>query len=343
MKLYTPLKIKDLELKNRIVMPPMCMYSSEDGFANKWHQIHYSTRAIGGVGLIIVESTGVSPEGRISDKDLGLWDDNQVDKLKKIVKKVHAFGGKIAVQLNHAGRKCEVKELEIEAPSPILYSDDYSVPKEMSLSDIKETVSEFKSASRRALAAGFDMIEIHAAHGYLISEFLSPITNKRTDEYGGDYKNRSRLLKEVIKAVSEVWPATKPLCLRVTADDYAEGGNGPSDLAEIINYVKDFGNGVDLVDVSTGGVLPTAPKDFPGYQLPHAEIIRKETGLPVIGGGLITTAAQADNAIEDAQADLVYMGRELLRNPYFPLISAKGLGYDIEWPEQYLRAKPRMK
>lgn len=339
-KLFSEFNIKNLVLKNRVVMPPMCMYCAlEDGRVTPWHVLHYGSRAVGGVGLIILEATAISKEGRISSRDLGIWNDDHVEGLSKIVDTVHSMGGKIGIQLNHAGRKCEADKMEVEGPSPLIYDEGYLVPKEMTRDDIKETVEEFQKAAKRALEAGFDIIEIHGAHGYLINQFLSPLTNHRKDEYGGSVENRCRFLGQVLDAVVSVWPTEKPLALRVTAEDYQEGGNRPEDLVTIINMVKE--KGINLINVSTGGVVPVVPKAFPGYQLPHAEIIKTGTSLPVIAGGLIREAEEADEIITKGKADLVYIGRALLGDPYWVLHSANTLKYDIEWPKQYERAKPR--
>lgn len=337
-KLFSSLKIKDMEIRNRIVMPPMCMYSSDNsGKANSWHFVHYTTRAIGGVGLIIIEATAVEPRGRLSDNDLGLWDDSHIEGLANIVKEVKKYGAKIGIQINHAGRKCAANEEVIIAPSAIAFDETYKTPVEMTKDDIKSTVNLFKNAAYRAYKAGFDMIEIHGAHGYLINQFLSPLTNKRTDEYGGSKENRARFLKEVIRAVREVWPEEKPLGVRVSAEDYVEEGNHDTDLADIINMVKS--EGIDLVNVSSGAVVPVNMKVYPGYQVKFAETIKKMTGLPVIAGGLITEAVMAEEILQNERADMVYMGRELLRNPYFPLHAAKEVRDDFAWPKQYERAK----
>lgn len=339
-KLFSEIKIKNLTVKNRIVMPPMCMYCAEgDGKVTPWHIQHYATRAIGGAGLIIVEATGVCPEGRISSNCLGLWEDDQIEGMRKLVDAVHEYGAKIGIQLNHAGRKCTAEGVVVEAPSAIAFDDESVVPQEMTIADIDDTVEEFKAAAARAEKAGFDIIEVHAAHGYLINEFLSPLSNTRTDEYGGSAENRVRLLGRVLDAVKEVWPAEKDVCVRVTAEDYQEGGNHAEDLAEMLNLVKD--KGIDIVHVSTGGVVSIAPKVFPGYQIPHAEVIREKTGLPVIGGGLIVDADFAESLIAEEKVDMVYMGRLLLRNPYWPLNAAVELDADVQWPKQYERGKPR--
>lgn len=337
-KLFESIKIKDMELKNRIVMPPMCMYSTDDnGHANDWHYIHYATRAIGGTGLIIVEATAVEKRGRISNRDLGIWDDSHVEGLSKIVGLSKKYGAKIAIQLAHAGRKCEVETENIIAPSPIAYNEKYKTPIEMTKEDIKTVIKAFKEGARRALSAGFDAIEIHAAHGYLINEFLSPLSNKRNDEYGGSLENRTRFLKEIIREVRKVWPENKPLIVRVSAEDYVEGGNHPEDLAEMINLVKE--EGVDLIDVSSGAVVPAPIKAYPGYQVKFAEVIKDKTGLPVIAGGLISEPEMAEEIIANNRADLVFLGRELLRNPYWPLQAAKKLRHNIDWPVQYERSR----
>ncbi|HCJ57342.1 NADPH dehydrogenase NamA [Lutispora sp.] len=335
-KLFSSVKIKDLESRNRIVMPPMCMYSSDsEGKANSWHFIHYSTRSIGGVGLVIIEATAVEPRGRLSDRDLGLWNDSQIEGLSKIVEEVKKHGAKIGIQINHAGRKCGADEDVIIAPSSIAFDESYKTPVEMTKEDIRETVDLFKEAASRAYKAGFDLIEIHGAHGYLINQFLSPLSNRRTDEYGGSLENRARFLKEIIQAVRTVWPSSKPLAVRVSAEDYAEGGNHDTDLAGIINMVKS--EGVDIVHVSSGAVVPVKMKVYPGYQIKFAETIKRITGLCVIAGGLITEAAMAEEIVQNERADMVFMGRELLRNPYFPLNSAKELREEIPWPYQYER------
>lgn len=337
-KLFSNIKIKDMELKNRVVMAPMCMDSAEnDGKANEWHYIHYVTRAIGGVGLILLEATAVESRGRITDKDLGLWCDSQIEGLKRIVTESKKYGTKVGIQLAHAGRKCEVTTEEIIAPSSISYNEKYKTPNEMSKEDIAKVIESFRNATLRAIKAGFDVIELHGAHGYLINQFLSPLTNKREDEYGGSLENRARFLNKVIKEVRTVWTEDKPLIVRISAEEYLRDGNHPNDLSSLINLVKN--NGVDIVDVSSGGVAPANIKIYPGYQLTFSEIIKQSTNLLTIAGGLVTTAEMADEIIQNDRADLVYLGRELLRNPYWPLQASKNLEYDIEWPIQYERSK----
>ncbi len=305
-KLFASYILKDLELKNRIIMSPMCMYSAgDDGKVTDWHIIHYASRAVGGVGLIIQEATAVESIGRISSNDLGIWDDSQIDGLKKIVDTVKSSGAKIGIQLGHAGRKCEAESEKIIAPSSIAFSEEYRVPDEMTKEDIKTVVEAFKAAAQRAKQAGYDILEIHGAHGYLINQFLSPAANKREDEYGGSPENRARILKEIIRAVREVWPEEKPLMLRVTAEDYVDGGNHPEDLAVLINLVKEYG--LDLIDVSSGGVVSAAPKVFQGYQVKFAEVIKEKTGLPVVAGGLIIDPNMAEEILQNNRADMVFI------------------------------------
>ncbi|AJG97258.1 NADPH dehydrogenase [Clostridium beijerinckii] len=341
-KLFSNFKLKNLEFKNRVVMAPMCMYTAkEDGIATEWHKIHYAARALGGVGLIIQEATGVESRGRISDKDLGIWNDSQIDGLKKIVDTCKSLGAVMGIQLGHAGRKCEIKNLEIIGPSAEAFSSEYKVPKGMSKEDINEVINAFKSAAKRCIEIGYDIIEIHGAHGYLINQFLSPLTNKRNDEYGGNLENRARFLKEVVKAVREVWTKEKPIILRISAEDYLNEGNHPEDLAKIINLVKE--EGIDIINVSSGGVAPTPVpiKVYEGYQIKFAEIIKENTGLPVIAGGLIISPYMAEEIIQNGRADMVFLGRILLRKPYWPLEADSKLDGEVKWPEQYERGKFR--
>lgn len=337
-KLFSSITIKDMTLKNRIVMPPMCMYSGDnDGNTSQWHYTHYVTRAVGGTALIIQEATAVEPRGRISDADLGIWKDSHIGGLKKIVEGCKANGAKIGIQLAHAGRKCTVASEEIIAPSAIAFDENSRVPREMTKEEIRDVVEAFSKAAGRAKEAGYDVIEIHAAHGYLINEFLSPLTNKRTDEYGGSLENRVRILKETIKAVRGVWPMEKPLIVRVSAEDYQEGGNHPEDIAQIINLVKD--EGVDIINVSSGAVVPARIEAYPGYQINFAKIIKDMTSLVVMGGGLVYTPELAEEMLQNKRVDLVYLGRALLRKPYWPLEAAYTLKEEIVWPKQYDRGK----
>ena len=335
-KLFSSYKIKDMELKNRIVMAPMCMYSSNsNGYVENFHLVHYTSRAIGGVGLIVLEATAVDPDGRLTDKDLGIWDDSHIDGLKLIVDECHKYGAKVAIQLNHGGRKSTTTKEPI-APSAIRYNEEYFNPKEMTKDDIKKLHKAFADGARRAKEAGFDAIEIHGAHGYLINEFLSPLTNERTDEYGGNNENRVRFLDELISEVKKEWPSNKPLMLRVSAEDYMLNGNTAEDMADMINLMD---NKVDIIHVSTGGVVDTYVYSYPGYQINHSEIIKNITNIPTIAGGLITNSYMGEEILRNNRADLVFFGRELLRNPYFPLQAANELNYEINWPEQYLRSK----
>lgn len=335
MKLFKEIKIKDMKLKNRIVMPPMCMYSAVDGFANDFHVIHYATRAVGQIGLITVEATAVLPNGGITKDDLGIWSDDHIKSLSWIVNRVHHFGSKIGIQLSHAGRKARDANPKI-APSSIPYGDLPS-PIEMSIAQIKEVVEAFKAGARRANQAGFDYLEIHAAHGYLINEFLSPLSNKRSDSYGGSLEGRIRLLNEIIIAIRNEWPIEKPLGIRISASEYHQDGLKPKDLVEILNQITP--GVVDIINVSSGGIIDLKPDSYPGYQLGFAKKIKAETPFFVMGGGLINDARMASDALEDNEADLIYFGRIALRDPYFPLKFAQRLGVEIEWPRQYVRAK----
>lgn len=336
MKLFAKYTIKNMTLKNRIVMPPMCMYqATPDGLPGLFHIGHYASRAIGGAGLIIVESTGVTPEGRITDHDLGIWDDRHIPGLRDIVNVCHMNGARIALQINHAGRKSTSLSGQPLAPSAVLYNNDYRMPAELTKEQIHKVIKAFREAAARANAAGFDALEIHSAHGYLLHEFLSPLTNLRTDEYGGSLENRTRLLKEVLESVHEVWPNEKPLWLRVSANDYTQGGIDGEMMVQIINLIKPL---ADLVHVSSGGLLPAAVDDYPGYQVPLAEKIRKECGISTIAVGLITNAEMAEEILQNGRSDLVAFGRELLRNPYFPVYTAEKFTVPGYVPESYKRA-----
>ncbi|ERI91922.1 NADPH dehydrogenase [Clostridiales bacterium oral taxon 876 str. F0540] len=325
--------LKNMNLKNRVVMPPMCMYSSDKtGIANDFHYNHYVTRAIGSVGLIIVESTGVIENGRTTDSDLGIWDDKHVEGLKRIVDGVKKHGSKIAIQLNHGGRKYTGTASQAVAPSAVKFDEKSTLPKELSKDDIKEIVLKFKEAAERADKAGFDAIEIHGAHGYLIHQFLSPLSNLRQDEYGGDIKNRTRFLKEILQAVAEVWPKEKAILVRVSAYDYKDGGITLSDMIEIVNEIKEY---IDIVHVSTGGLIPVEINAYPGYQVNFSSAIKEKCNIPTIAVGLITDTNMAEEIISNGRADLVAVGRELLRNPYFLLNEAKIKNLDFDYPEQY--------
>ncbi|QOR65377.1 NADPH dehydrogenase NamA [Cytobacillus suaedae] len=332
--LFSPYTIKNVTLKNRIVMSPMCMYSShnEDGQVENWHLTHYVSRAVGQVGLIMVEATSVTPQGRISPQDLGIWSDDHVPGLKKLVDMIKEAGSKTSIQIAHAGRKAMVAG-EIVAPSAIAFNERMKTPKEMTTEEVKETVVAFREGARRAKEAGFDIIELHGAHGYLINEFLSPLANKREDEYGGNFDNRYRFLSEVIDAVKEVWDG--PLFVRVSANDYDPNGLSPEDYVEYSKRMK--AQGVDLIDVSSGAVVPAAIPVFPGYQVGFSETIKHGAGFDTGAVGLITTGNQAEEILRNNRADLIFVARELLRDPYWPRTAAKQLGVEIESPKQYDR------
>lgn len=333
-KLFEPFNIRDVKFKNRIVMAPMCMYSShhEDGMVEDWHKTHYATRAVGQVGLIIVEATAVQPAGRISAQDLGIWSDDHLEGLTEIVRLMKQHGAKTGIQLAHAGRKAEI-DGTIFAPSATAFNDKYQEPKEMTKDDIKETVQAFKEGAIRAKKAGFDVIELHGAHGYLINAFLSPLSNKRTDEYGGSAENRYRFLREIIDEVRTVWEG--PLFVRISAHDYADGGMTPEAYIPMVEWMKE--QGVDLIDVSSGALVPARIDVYPGYQVPFAETIKKGADIPTGAVGLITTGLQAEEILKSNRADLVFLARELLRNPYWAYTAAKELRTTIPMSKQYDR------
>jgi 2,4-dienoyl-CoA reductase-like NADH-dependent reductase (Old Yellow Enzyme family) len=354
-QLFSPLAIKGVVLKNRLAVSPMCQYSSVDGYANDWHFVHLGSRAIGGAGLIVVEATAVVAEGRITPSDLGIWKDEHVDELHRIAKFVKAQGAKLAIQLAHAGRKASVSSpwkgntlipeseggWQPVAPSALPFSDNYAVPTELTKEKINEIVGKFKAAAVRAFSAGFNIVEIHAAHGYLIHEFLSPLSNQRTDEYGGSFENRTRFLLEVTDAIRDVWPEKLPLFVRISATDWTEGGWTEEESIALSHILKN--RGVDLIDCSTGGNVHNAKIPLgPSYQVKFAQRIKQEVGILSGAVGIITHAAQAETIIATGQADLILMARETLRNPYFALQAANDLGYhEMPWPVQYERAKKR--
>lgn len=336
-RIFEPFKLKNLLLKNRVVMPPMCMYMAEDGFANDWHFTHYATRAVGGVGMIIMEATGVLPEGRISTSDLGLWKNEQIEPLRHIVDFVHTQECAIGIQIGHAGRKSNVFEEDASAPSAVAFSEDFPVPHEMEQLEIDKVVNAFRASAARALEAGFDALELHGAHGYLISSFLSPLSNHRQDSYGGSLVKRFRFLKEILDAVKLEWPSDKTLILRLSADEYAPGGSNLEEKVKIASMAKAMG--VDLVHVSSGGIVSVPMDVYPGYQLTHSEAIKKGAGIPTIAGGLVTREEQVQEILCNHRGDLVFVGRELLRNPYFVLNLGASKKAEAPWPESYLRAR----
>ena len=352
--LFSPFRLRSVEFPNRIGVSPMCQYSSQDGFAGEWHLVHLGSRAQGGAGLVIVEATAVLPEGRISPSDLGIWKDDHIPSLRRIVEFVHSQGSRIGLQLAHAGRKASTASpfarqglvlpadggWQPVAPSAIAFApDDYAVPAALDGPGVTAVVEAFRSAARRALEAGFDFVEVHAAHGYLLHEFLSPLANHRSDAYGGSFHNRIRLLLEVVEAARQVWPERLPLFVRISATDWAEGGWTADESVELAPHLRD--HGVDLVDCSSGGLVPHQKIPVaPGYQVGFASRIRRETGIPTAAVGLLTDPIQANTIVGSGEADLVLLARAELRDPYWTLHAALALGESVSWPRQYLRAAP---
>lgn len=352
--LFSSLQLRSVGFANRIGVSPMCQYSCQDGFATDWHLVHLGSRAQGGAGLIVMEAAAIVPEGRISVGDLGIWKDEHIPGLKRIVDFAHAQGVRIGIQLAHAGRKGSMSvpfdgERLLQpseggwqpvAPSAIAFSPSYATPKALHLSAMGAVADTFAKAAKRALAAGFDFIEIHAAHGYLLHEFLSPLSNRRTDIYGGCFKNRARLLLSVVDAARAAWPAHLPLFVRISATDWADEGWTADESVELSCLLRE--HGVDLVDVSSGGLVPHAHiPAAPGFQAGFAGRIRREANVPTAAVGLITTPLQANEIIDRGDADLILMGREMLRDPYWPLHAAATLNAPATWPVQYLRAAPQ--
>jgi len=346
--LFSPLKIRGVELRNRIVMSPMCMYSAENGFPTSFHQIHYATRAYGGAGLIFIEATAIEEMGRISLNDLGIWSDAHAEALASIVKSCKEGGARVGIQLAHAGRKaedCTGRERTKRkrrgskksiAPSPIPFGRNWETPKEMSKKDIEEIKRAFVEGAKRAVNAGFDVIEIHSAHGYLLHEFLSPLSNKRYDEYGGSFENRTRLLKEVVREVRKVIPDSTPLFVRISAVDWIEGGWNIEDSIRLSEELKE--EGVDVIDCSSGRIVEEEHiNEYPGFQVPFAERIKKEAGIRTMAVGMINSLEQAEDIIRNGRADLVAFGRKFLRDPYFPLRWSKRLNEEDLIPWQYKR------
>ncbi|MGM0941144.1 MAG: NADPH dehydrogenase NamA [Bacillota bacterium] len=333
-QLFSPIELKDVSLKNRIVMSPMCMYSciQEDGMLTSFHKTHYISRAVGQIGLIMLEASAVQMEGRISAQDLGIWSDDHVLGLKQLNEELHSYGAKTAIQLAHAGRKAELSSA-IYAPSAIAFNDTFQEPLEMSQNDIDDTINAFKDGARRAAEASFDVIEIHGAHGYLINQFLSPLTNHRTDAYGGSKENRYRFLKEIIASIKTVWNG--PIFVRISTDEYDNNGNSLEDILYFCSQLKE--DGVDLIDCSSGGVVPATINTYPGYQLRRCETIKQDVSIATGAVGLITLGKQAEEIIQNKRADLVFIGRSLLKNPYWAKEAAAELNYDLKAPKQYIR------
>ncbi len=353
MHLFAPLQLRSVSLRNRIAVSPMCQYSASDGRANDWHLVHLGSRAVGGAGLVIFEATAVEPGGRISPADLGLWEDGQVEPLARVVRFVEAQGAVPCLQIAHAGRKASVNPPWVErgapipegrggwrpmAPSPIPFAEGHPVPEAATEERLAAVVRAFAGAARRALAAGFRAVEVHAAHGYLLHQFLSPLSNRREDGFGGSFENRSRLVREVVTAVRAEWPERLPLLARISATDWVPGGWDVPEAVDLARRLRELG--VDLVDCSSGGLLATAKVPAgPGYQTGFAERIRREAGIATGAVGMITSPEQADHVVRSGQADLVLLAREMLRDPYFPLRASVRLGQEGPWPRQYLRAR----
>lgn len=351
--LFSPLKIRGVALRNRIGVSPMCMYSSRDGFANDFHLVHLGARALGGAGMVMMEATAISPEGRISPGDMGIWKDDHIENLARITGFLRDHGATPAIQLAHAGRKASTlppwkgrRYIDVDeggwrpllAPSALPYFEGAPTPQALDQAGIQRIIQAFQSGARRALDAGFQIIEVHAAHGYLLHEFLSPLSNHRDDEYGGSFDNRTRLLREVCQRIREVWPDELPLFVRISATDWLARGWDLEQSVELSRQLKELG--VDLIDCSSGAIVPDAPiPTGPGYQVDFAAQIREQIGIATAAVGRITSAKQAQAIVENAQADLVLLGRQLLRSPHWPLYAARELGAHIDWPLQYLRGQ----
>ncbi len=358
-QLFAPVTFRGVTLPNRIAVSPMCEYSSDDGFANDWHLVHLGSRAVGGAGLVLTEAAAVTAEGRITPYDLGIWKDEHIATLKRIVDFLHVQGSHAGIQLAHAGRKASMTRPwepgpegehvlpqsaggweAVVAPSAIAFDTVYAQPHELDLAGIDNIVRAFGAATRRAIEAGFDVVEIHAAHGYLLHEFLSPLSNQRTDEFGGSFENRARMLLLVVDTVRREWPEELPLFVRISATDWAEGGWDIDESILLASLLRD--KGVDLVDVSSGGMVPRVSIPVgPGYQVPFADRIRRESRIATGAVGMVTSPEQADQIVRNGQADMVLLAREMLRDPYWPLHAAETLRQTISWPAQYLRAAPR--
>ncbi|HXY42215.1 MAG TPA: NADH:flavin oxidoreductase/NADH oxidase [Vicinamibacteria bacterium] len=351
--LFSPLRLRGLELRNRVAVSPMCQYSSQDGLPNDWHLVHLGSRAVGGAGLVVAEATAVVPEGRISPGDTGIWSDAQAQAWSRIARFVKEKGAAAGVQLAHAGRKASTdvpwrggRAVAPEAggwtpvgPGAEPFMDDFPVPRALSVGEIRGVVDAFAAAARRARSAGFDCLELHMAHGYLVHQFLSPVSNHRDDAYGGPLVNRMRLALEVAHAVRAAWPEERPLLVRISASDWIEGG---WDLEQSIALCRALAQaGVDLVDCSSGGSVPHAKVPLgPGYQVPFAEAIRRQAGVKTGAVGLITEPLQAESIVAEGKADVVFLARAMLRDPYWPLHAAQVLGAAAAWPVQYHRARP---
>jgi 2,4-dienoyl-CoA reductase-like NADH-dependent reductase (Old Yellow Enzyme family) len=352
--LFSPLQLRSVLFPNRIGISPMCQYSSEDGFVNDWHLVHLGARAQGGSGAVILEASAVVPEGRITPADLGIWKDEHIEGLARVVRFLHSQGVRAGIQLAHAGRKASMSPpfgperlvqpseggWQTVAPSAVPFSPDYSQPRALDRAGIAAVVAAFAAGAHRAEQAGFDFVEIHGAHGYLLHQFLSPLANERTDAYGGSFENRTRLMLQVTDAVRAAWPAHLPLFVRLSATDWSEGGWTADETVELARVLK--AHGADLLDISTGGMVPSAKIPAgPGFQVPFAARVRAEAGIATAAVGLITEAVQANAIVAEGKADLVLVARAALQNAYWPVHAAEALGEPVSWPKQYLRAAPR--
>ncbi|MHB1843521.1 MAG: NADH:flavin oxidoreductase/NADH oxidase [Deltaproteobacteria bacterium] len=350
--LFTELRLRELTFKNRIFVSPMCQYSSDDGMPNDWHLVHLGSRAIGGAAMVMVEASAVCPEGRISTMDSGLWSKAQAQAFRRITNFVRAQGAVAGMQLAHAGRKASTEVpwqgngtviparggWQVVAPSALPFSESYPMPVALTPAEIDGVVERFAAAARLAREAGFQVVELHMAHGYLLHEFLSPLSNQREDQYGGALETRARLPLRVARAVRKAWPDDLPLFVRLSATDWAPGGWELPETVQLARWLKD--EGVDLIDCSSGGAVPHAKIPVgPGYQVPFAEAVKRDAGVPTGAVGLITDPHQAEEIVATGKADAVFLARELLRDPYWPLHAAKALGVDVRWPPQYERAK----
>ncbi len=352
-KLFSGFKLRGLSFRNRIFVSPMCQYSSVDGVPNTWHLMHLGSRAVGGAALVMAEASGVSPEGRISPYDMGIWSEAQRDAFRPIVQFIKEQGAVPGIQLAHAGRKASTDapwlgggplapgqgDWQPLAPSALPFTPAHALPRALTQAEIETVVRQFAEAGRRALSAGFDVVEIHMAHGYLLHEFLSPLSNRRTDEFGGSLENRARMPLLTARAVREVWPAHLPVFVRISASDWVSGGWDLDQSIQLAKWLKDAG--IDLIDCSSGGIVADAQIPAgPGFQVPFAAAIREQAGIATGAVGFITEPFQAEQIVATGQADVVLLAREFLRDPYWPLHAAQRLKVDIDWPKQYLRAKP---
>ena len=352
--LFSSLRLRELEFHNRVFVSPMCQYSATEGLANAWHLVHLGSRAVGGAALVMVEATAVTPEGRISPGDMGLWSDAHAEALKPIAQFIKAQGAIPGIQLAHAGRKASVDapwrggrpldtasgSWQTVAPSALPFAPGSPVPHALERAEISQVLEAFVAAARRARSAGFEVVELHLAHGYLLHEFLSPLSNQRHDEYGGSLENRARFPRQVAQAVRALWPQQLPVFVRISATDWVEGGWDLAQSIQLARWLKE--DGIDLIDCSSAGLVGNARVPAgPGYQTPFATAIREQAGIATGAVGLITEPAQAEHIVATGLADVVFMAREFLRNPYWPLRAARELSVEVHWPEQYERAKPR--